>query len=310
MSAAEESERDAMMVCASCGVAGSDDIKLKKCTACHLVRYCSVKCQKEHRPRHKKSCKKRAAELRDEILFKQPESSCFGECPLCCVPLPIDESKSCLYACCSKYICNGCDHANKLREREARLPHTCPFCRKALPKTRAECIARLMKRIEANDPAAMCNLGKDKKVEGDYKAAFEYWTKAVALGDTEAHYHLSILYHNGEGVEKDEKRALYHTEQAAIGGHPEARYNIGCVEGNNGRIDRAAKHWIIGANLGCDGSLERVKTLYKGGDVSKEDFAATLRGHKAAIDATKSPQREEVVAFAKWMRSIEGRGSN
>ena len=78
MSAATESEL--MMFCASCGVAGGDDIKLKKCTACYLVKYCSVKCQRDHWKQHKKECKKRAAELKDEILFKQPESSHLGDC--------------------------------------------------------------------------------------------------------------------------------------------------------------------------------------------------------------------------------------
>eukprot|EP00984_Skeletonema_dohrnii_P024979 scaffold14127_cov67-Skeletonema_dohrnii-CCMP3373.AAC.1 len=72
-----------MVVCASCGVAEADDMKLKKCTACKSARYCSIKCQKEHRPKHKRDCKKRAAELRDEILFKQPECSHFGDCPIC-----------------------------------------------------------------------------------------------------------------------------------------------------------------------------------------------------------------------------------
>jgi len=68
-------ESDDIMYCAACGTAGIDDIKLKDCSACTLVKYCSVKCQKDHRPQHKKECKKRAAELRDELLFKQPESS-------------------------------------------------------------------------------------------------------------------------------------------------------------------------------------------------------------------------------------------
>ena len=35
-----------------------------------------------------------------------------------------------------------------------------------------------------------------------------------------------------------------------------------------------------------------VKNGYAEGYVSNEDFAAALRAHQAAIDATKSPQRE------------------
>ena len=71
MSGAEE-EADEMMCCAGCGKAEVDDIKLRTCTACKSVRYCGIQCQKDHRSKHKRECKKRAAELRDEILFRQP----------------------------------------------------------------------------------------------------------------------------------------------------------------------------------------------------------------------------------------------
>ena len=191
--------------CASCGTVGSDDIKLKDCSACHLVKYCSVKCQKDHRPKHKRQCKKRAAELRDEILFKQPEGSYLGDCPICVLPVPIDLSKSTLMSCCGKYICNGCNRANKHREAEGGLQHKCLFCRKALPDTDEGHIAQVMKRVETNDPVAMCHMGLKRYKEGDYKGLFEYWTKATALGDAEAHFELSTWYRNGEGAEKDEK---------------------------------------------------------------------------------------------------------
>ena len=291
-------DNNTMMFCASCGTAGSDDIKLKICTACHLVKYCGIECQKEHRPKHKKECKKRAAELRDEILFKQPESSCFGDCPICCLPLPIDQLKTTMYVCCSKYICQGCDYANLIREREGRLQQKCPFCRKIVPDTDEEINERCLKRIEANDPVAMCQMGGQTHLEGDYKSAFDYWTRAAALGDAMAHFELSCLFREGKGIEKDEKKARHHAEQAAIAGHPIARYNLACFEGPF-RTDRAVKHFTIAAKLGYDKSLESLKDLYEVGIVSEEDFAAALRGHKAAIDATKSPQREEAVEFHK-----------
>ncbi len=107
-------------VCASCGTAAVDEIKLKKC-ACDLVKYCSVECQKNHRPQHKKACKKRLAEIRDDRLFTQPGESSLGECPLCCLPLPLDVKKYTMMACCSKMICRGCSYANHLREEEQDL---------------------------------------------------------------------------------------------------------------------------------------------------------------------------------------------
>ena len=291
MSTAAESE---MQCCASCGTAEGDDIKLKRCNGCYLVKYCSVECQKAHRSKHKKECKKRAAELKDEILFKQPESSCYGDCPICCLPVPIVPQTSTLYPCCGKSICKGCSHANQMREIEGRLQQKCPFCRHPAPKTLEEWNEQLMKRIEANDPVAMCHMGRRRCIEGDYTTAVEYWTRAAALGDALAHYELSCLYYTGEGgVEKDEKRALHHAEKAAIGGYPRARHNLGSIEGKKGRVDRAVKHYIIAASLGLDHSLDTLRALYKDGDVSKEDFSAALRGYQTAIEATKSPQREE-----------------
>ena len=293
MSAAEEGEMN--MTCAFCGIA-EVDIKLMDCNGCDLVKYCSDECQEDHRPNHEEECKKRAAELRDKILFKQPESSHLGDCPICCLPLPIDLEKI-VMSCCSKVICNGCYVANKKREAEGRLQCKCSFCRKALLKTEEEHIERLMKRVEVDDPVAMYHIGRIRYNEGDYEAAFEYWTRAAELGNVESHFHLSILYGNGRVVEKDEERKIYHLIEAAIGGHPGARHNLGWAEEQHDRMDRAAKHWIIAANLGDDDSLEAVKILYKHGYVSKEDFAAALRGHYAAIVAMKSPQREEAAVF-------------
>ena len=57
------------------------------------------------------------------------------------------------------------------------------------------------------------------------------------------------------------------------------------------------KHLIIAANLGCDEALKKVKEGFVAGLVSKEDYAVALRGHQAAVDATKSQQREAAYAF-------------
>ena len=196
-------------------------------------------------------------------------------------------------------ICMGCSYANALREEEQGLESKCAFCREPIMKTDEEIEKDSMERVKANDPLAMNIMGRKCYDEGDHEEAFEYYTKAAGLGDIDAHFNLSNMYADGHGVERDQKKKVYHLEEAAIGGHPYARYNLGSHEIRNGRFDRALKHYIIAAKLGYDEALERVKEGFAGGFVKKEDFEAALRGHQAAVDATKSAQREEVCAFFK-----------
>ncbi|KAK1733624.1 Sel1-like repeat family protein [Skeletonema marinoi] len=285
----EDNEADTC--CASCGSAEVDDIKLKECADCKSVKYCSDTCQKNHKSQHEEACKKRVVELRDELLFKQPENSHLGDCPICMIPLQLDQSKSSLYSCCSKIICGGCDRANDSREEMASLEPKCPFCRTPVP-TKNELDKRRMKRIEVNDPVAMRQWGVQQYKKGDYSTAFEYFARAAELGNAEAHYRLSQMYDLGNGIEKDGGKEMYHLEEAAIGGHPNARFNLGCIEWNNDNKERAVKHWIIAAAQGDDKSIKYLMNAYKGGFVSKENLAAALRAQKAAVDETKSPQRE------------------
>ena len=278
-------------LCASCGIAALDNVKLKKCT-CELVKYCSDECRDNHREQHEEECKKRMAELNEQLLFTQPESSYHGDCPICFLPLSLDLSKSTMKSCCSKLICKGCDHAHHISNKQK----ICPFCREPVPKNDEEIDKRRMKRVEANDPVELSQMGAERYEEGDYDTAFEYFTKAAELGDLKAHHNLGYMHDRGEGVEKDEEKAVYHYEKAAIGGDPSARFNLGNHEARNGRVDKAVKHYIIAAKLGHTGAMETLWDHYKHGSITKEDLDATLRTHQAAIDATKSPQREAAAA--------------
>ena len=115
------------------------------------VKYCNAKCQRNHWPKHKKKCKQRAAELRDEALFKDPPAK--EECPICFLPMP-NKLISCItlpdatvlsvpiydyadangrlanmatkeyYSCCGKSICGGCVDSFRKSGNDGK----CPFC--------------------------------------------------------------------------------------------------------------------------------------------------------------------------------------
>jgi hypothetical protein len=302
--AEEETEAvEADVCCANCGIAEVDDIKLEECNGCDLVKYCRDECQKNHREQHEEECKNRKALLRDKRLFTQPDESHRGECPLCFLPLPLDPRKSMFWTCCSEVICMGCVFANyKSNGYDEAKAKKCPFCREPAADDDEEEHKRETERVKANDPAALRRMGGKCYKEGDKEGAFEYWTKAADLGDLDAHYDLGIMYKNGEGVEEDKEKMVYHYEKAAIGGHPIARYNLAAIEGRNGNAGRSAKHYIIAANLGDERSMKTLWAMFKKGDITKEDLNATLRTHQAALDGMKSEQRN----YADYMQQKYG----
>jgi tetratricopeptide (TPR) repeat protein len=302
--AAEADQNDD--VCANCGIAQVDEIKLKDCDGCDLVKYCGDNCREEHREQHEDECKKRARKLHDDDLFTLPDGTHLGECPICFLPMPLDQRKSLFNTCCSKMICMGCIIAQTSSINDQLNASRCPFCREPAPDGSPEDIneesrSRLLERVKANDPAAMREWGRRHYNEGDYDSAFDYYTKASELGDIDAHCLLGHMYWMGEGVEKDEKKVVYFLEKAAIGGHAYARNVLAAMELNDGRTERAVKHLIIAAKLGCETSMKDLWWYFKDGNINKEDLDATLRAHQAAVDATKSSER----TFAEVFQMME-----
>jgi TPR repeat protein len=202
--------------------------------------------------------------------------------------MPLERNKSMFRSCCGKLVCNGCAVADVMSNGGDR----CPFCREPDADDQDENKKRRMERIKANDPAAMGHMGLELRNEGEYDKAFEYYTRAAELGDSDAHYMLGLMYVDGDVVEKDKEKEVYHNEKAAIGGHPWARHNLGCYEHENGNMERAVKHWIIAANLGYEDSMKHLWRCYSAGAITKEDLDATLRTHQAAINEMKSKERD------------------
>ena len=287
-------------VCANCGRTGDGDdaVKLKNCTACLLVKYCGVDCQKAHREEHKKACKKRAAELKDERLYEQGRERLEGDaCPICTLPVPFPLCQhSTFRPCCFKKVCDGCI----LAAQQRGFGDDCPFCRARTPCTddNASQIAMIRKRVEANDANAVFFLGLQYfhgrlGMDKDVQSAVELWTEAAELGSRDAHFKLGRVYMIGDGVERDEKRGLGHWEFAAMKGDVDSRHNLGVFQLNKGNYNLATKHFMISAKLGFKTSLDELKKMFTRGDATKEQYVEALKGYGDAVEETKSHQREE-----------------
>ena len=290
-------------VCANCNVSagatlGAGDgavVKLKNCMACCLVKYCGVDCQRAHRKQHKKACKKRAAELKDEQLYRQGHERPEGDFCLICtlpIPLPIDRHSG-FNACCMKRVCHGCHLA-----AQKRGMFDCPFCRTPTPDNDADELAMVQARVEKKDPVAILVLGKkyyfgELGLQKDMRRAVELYTKAAELGSVEALFDLGNACYNGEGVERDKVKAAEFYEKAAMQGHARTRHALGCIEVNRGNHDRAARHFLISAKMGLRESVQIIKKDFIAGHATKAQYAEALRGYQDAVEETNSPQREE-----------------
>ena len=288
-------------VCANnCGQDGGEGVVLKNCNACLLVKYCGVDCQRAHRKQHKKACKKRAAELKDERLYSQGHERPEAEfCPICTLPVPIPTVKhSSFYECCVKMVCNSC----LLAAIKRGIDNKCPFCRTPRWKDDAEALSWIQARVDKKDPEAIKLLG-DQYLHGgvlglekDMSRAVELWTEAAKLGSAGAYYHLGLCYKHGDGIAQDIAKGVSFYEKAAVLGHSTARHNLGCYECERGNCDRAVRHFLISAKMGMGESLEQIKELFKEGLLTKSQYAEALKGYQDAMEEMKSPGREE----ASW----------
>ena len=282
--------------CANCGKGEESSDDLKACTACMMVKYCNRECQIAHRPQHKKACKKRAAELHEAELFKDPPPP--EECPICMLPLPLQADEVTFYSCCGKNVCIGCIVAMLDREGMNIL---CAYCRTPPSDTDEETIGRVNKLMEKGNAVAFNILARFYEdgscgLPQDMAKANELYLKAGELGCAAAYYNLGQSYRQGDGVEIDEKKAKHYYELAAMNGHMKARHNLGCAEYEAGNYQRAMKHFRIAASAGFKESLDAVKEGYRVGHVTKEQYANTLREYQKSQDEMKSEARDIALA--------------
>ena len=71
------------------------------------------------------------------------------ECPICMIPLPIDQSETTFAICCGKCICRGCSYKQTLTEMKKGVPdheQKCAFCCQLDPKNHVKALKKLMKK--------------------------------------------------------------------------------------------------------------------------------------------------------------------
>ena len=153
----------------------------------------------------------------------------------------------------------------------------------------------IQKRIDAGDAEAMDLVAGyyahgHLRFEKDVQRAIGLWTKAAALGSSQAHCELGNSYYHGDGIEQDKTRAVELWQYAAMKGDVDSRDSLGVAEYNAGNYHLAVKHYIISAKMGDKDSLDGIKALFMNDVATKAQYTDALRGHHGAVEETKSHQ--------------------
>ena len=274
-----------------------------------MVKYCSRVCQLADRSQHKEACKKRASEIYDEALFKDLPPA--EDCPICMLPLPLEYNRITFKLCCWQNVCDGCTHAQFMDSIKCGKPFedgmACPFCRSS---KKIDATADLVKKGMDNNKAEAFCFAAQHHIKGkhgfprDLSKAMELYQKAGELGDHSAYDYLGLSYSLGLQepggkvlVELDMKKARHYYELAAIGGCISARLSLGQIHDDAGDVERAFKHFMIGARAGDGECFKKVKKGYERGFISKDNYTATLRAYQKQQDDRKSAMRDEAIIY-------------
>ena len=303
-------------VCAACGKSGDN---LKACMACHLVKYCNRECQISHRPKHKKECRQRAAELRcagddntsmsnfNEISEGISDVSISDSIPGS-ASAAADKKKT-----STSYEQNNYEDINISKVaisdeelfRDPPKKEECQICYLPMPFSNGVCgintaymtccgkvfctgcVLVESQEMDKGNIKRLCSFCREpirvsNKVHKpkDSKKAFELYIQAAQLGSPDGYSSVATAYQFGFGVGKDKEKSMHYLKLAAMAGHETARCNLGSAESRQGNNIRAMKHFMIAARAGFEESLKVVGQGYKAGLVTKEDYASTLRAIK------------------------------
>ena len=279
------------VVCANCGSDGVGGfVKLKNCTACRLVKYCGVDCQRAHRKQHKKACKQRAAELKDGRLHSvltrhhQDSTAAMKICGACERTLPEDSysevqrGRRQSIRRCEECVA-GDNQLVLMKKGRARTEEDdCPICSLPLPldveqaeKMQSSFRVCCMKRVCNGCILAARKRGMEdcpfcRTPTPDEGQGLAMIQKRVDAGDPVSMWHLGNKYLVGlNGFEKDVTRAVKLYDCAAELEFKDAHYSLGVLYDEGTDVDKdtakAIRHYEAAAmsghvkarfNLGCE----------------------------------------------------------
>lgn len=107
-----------------------------------------------------------------------------------------------------------------------------------------------------------------------------------------------VIYFEGDGVCKDEKKFWQYIEKGAIAGCVDARTNLGNLAASTGNFEVAIKHLLIAASFGDIRAVNNIKNALHMGQATKDQYRRALRHYQGYLDEVKSDHRDKAAAHS------------
>lgn len=161
------------------------------------------------------------------------------------------------------------------------------------------------KKKDASTPGADLQKGMDAYKEKNYDDAVKSFKKAADAGDTDAKLLLAGCYGNGNGIEKDEEKALaLIREAAADDGNIKAKFMVVALDIAQGDIDEEE---AFGKLLKMDTGLRK---LAEADDPIAIFLYVQLCSLKAMTAESSDERKEANEDLRKWTKKLEESGAD
>lgn len=233
------------------------------------------------------------------------------ECPICFLPLPLNDMQQSFFSCCGRYICGGCNFTQleaggEYDNSRTRAPKvvSCAFCREPVKgdRTAEYYVAKETKYANAGRADAMCQIGSYYKdglmgMQKDASKAVIWFRRAAEANNAKGAAMLAQCFLFGHGVEKDDEQALEYFEKAAHLGEYRAFVNIGVIHWGRGDVEEAMLSYRKAAMCGVvnESLFRNLREGYQAGYITKNEYLHTLREHQSAVEGFKSESRERCI---------------
>jgi len=225
------------------------------------------------------------------------------ECPICFVPLPIDDNSTSYRPCCGMIVCKGCiadqvqmfirDSGDEMQEEMIKALNQCMFCRTNMYGKSDE-LNRAA--AENNRPEGMFRVGLLYLADENNQEGMKWLKRATVLGCGKAAEKIGDIL-----LEDDnETQARFYFNKAAELGRVQSFVKLGSIDLNRGNITTAMDNYRKAATCGVN-SKSLVQVLKRGfiaKYITREEYFSTLYKHYKANDEMNSESRKR--ALHKW----------